>query len=97
MSEPQPVPLNAKFGNDFVTQLALVMSNDTMTDVADKVAQHSVGKRLRARDVAKVVVYDGRVIPSDLTVEQAGIPPLACVLVEWADMVQAGAMNDGAS
>jgi Toluene-4-monooxygenase system protein B (TmoB) len=97
VNEPQPVPLNAKFGNDFVTQLALVMSNDTMTDVADKVAQHSVGKRLRARDVAKVVVYDGQVIPSDLTVEQAGIPPLACVFVEWADMVDAHSVEDGAS
>ncbi|MEY2443701.1 MAG: toluene monooxygenase system protein [Ilumatobacteraceae bacterium] len=87
MSEPQPVPLNALFGNDFVTQLALVMSNDTMTDVAEKVAHHSVGKRLEPRDVPKVVIFDGRVIPADTTVEQASIPPLACIVVEWADRI----------
>ena len=46
MADPQPVPINAKFDDDFVTQLVVVLDTDTMQDVAAKVAHHVVGKRL---------------------------------------------------
>ena len=45
MAEPQPVPINAMFQDDFVTQLALVLDTDTMDEVATKVAHHVVGRR----------------------------------------------------
>ena len=39
MPDPQPVPINAKFDDDFVTQLVVVLNTDTMREVAAKVAQ----------------------------------------------------------
>ena len=44
MPDPQPVPINAKFDEEFVTQLVVVLDTDTMREVAAKVAQHVVGK-----------------------------------------------------
>lgn len=85
--EPQPVPVNARFANDFVTQLVLVLTSDTMTEVAEKVAHHVVGRRLKDRGVDKLVRFEGRSLPPDITVEEAGIEPLALVYVEWADEV----------
>jgi toluene-4-monooxygenase system protein B len=38
MADPQPVPINAKFDDDFVTQLVVVLDTDTMREVAAKVA-----------------------------------------------------------
>jgi toluene monooxygenase system protein B len=83
MAEPQPVPINAMFEDDFVTQLALVLDTDTMTVVAEKVAQHVIGKRQPPRDAPMVVRYQGRVVPADVTVAEAGIGPLQNVYVEW--------------
>ena len=83
MAEPQPVPINAMFEDDFVTQLALVLDTDTMTEVAEKVAHHVIGKRQPPRDAAMVVRYQGRVVPADITVAEAGIGPLQNVYVEW--------------
>src|SRR6516165_251462 len=76
MPEPQPVPINAKFDDDFVTQLVVVLDTDTMREVAAKVAHHAVSKRLPARDADMVVRYQGRELPSDMTVTEAGIEPL---------------------
>jgi toluene monooxygenase system protein B len=85
MPEPQPVPINAKFDDDFVTQLVVVLDTDTMREVAAKVAHHVVGKRLPARDADMVVRYQGRELPSDVTVTEAGIEPLQDVYVDWAE------------
>src|SRR5205809_2884720 len=83
MPDPQPVPINAKFDDDFVTQLVVVLDTDTMREVAAKVAHHVVGKRLPARDADMVVRYQGRDLPSDMTVADAGIAPLQNVNVDW--------------
>ncbi|MGH2578021.1 MAG: toluene-4-monooxygenase system B family protein [Actinomycetota bacterium] len=85
MAEPQPVPINAMFQDDFVTQLALVLDTDTMTEVAEKVAHHVVGKRQPKREAAMVVRYQGRVLPAGMTVSEAGIGPLQNVYVDWAE------------
>lgn len=85
MPEPQPVPINARFDEDFVTQLVLVTSADTMQEVAEKVAYHVVGRRLPPRDAPMVIRYRGRELPADMTVEEAGIEPLQNVYVNWAD------------
>ena len=85
MPDPHSVPINAKFGDDFVTQLVVVLDTDTMREVAAKVAQHVVGKRQPARDAAMVVRYQGRSLPPDVTVAEAGITPMQNVYVDWAE------------
>jgi toluene monooxygenase system protein B len=85
MPEPQTVPINAKFGDDFITQLVFVLDTDTMRDVAAKVAQHVVGKRQPARDAGMVVRYEGRSLPPDITVAEAGIARLQNVYVDWVE------------
>jgi len=81
--EPQPVPINAMFENDFVTQLAVVLDTDTMDEVAAKVAHHVVGRRQPDRGLPMVVKFNGKVVPAGTTVAEAGIAPLQNVYVEW--------------
>jgi toluene monooxygenase system protein B len=85
MPEPQPVPINARFDNDFVTQLVLVLDTDTMREVAEKVAHHVVGRRITPRDAPMVVRYRGHELAPDITVRDAGIAPLQNVYVDWAE------------
>ena len=83
MSEPRPVPINAKFGDDFVTQLVVVTTADTMAEVAQKVAHHSVGKRLPPQDRDLVVYCEGRAAARDATVTEVGIKPFQHVFVDY--------------
>jgi toluene monooxygenase system protein B len=83
MPDPQSVPINAKFEDDFITQLVFVLDTDTMREVAAKVAQHVVGKRQPARDAGMVVRYQGRSLPPDITVAEAGIAPMQNLYVDW--------------
>lgn len=85
MPDPQPVPVNAKFDDDFVTQLILVLDTDTMQEVAAKVAHHVVGKRLPDKHLPMAVRYQGRELPADMTVAQAGIGPLQNIYVDWVE------------
>jgi toluene monooxygenase system protein B len=85
MPDPQPVPINAKFHDDFVTQLIVVLDTDTMREVATKVAQHVVGKRLPKRDADMVVRYQGRDLSPDMTVAEVGIAPLQNVYIDWVE------------
>jgi toluene monooxygenase system protein B len=85
MPEPQPVPINAMFQDDFVTQLVLVLDSDTVEEAARKVAAHVVGRRVPPRDCGLVVRFDGRVVPGDVTVADSGISALDIVNVGWAE------------
>ena len=76
---------DSTFDDDFVTQLVLVLDTDTMREVAAKVAQHVVGKRLPKRDADMVVRYQGRDLSPDITVAEAGIAPLQNVYVDWVE------------
>jgi toluene-4-monooxygenase system protein B len=84
-NNPQPIPINAKFEGDFVTQLVVVLDTDTMREVAAKTAHHVVGKRLPKRDADMVVSYQERELPPDMTVIEAGIAPFQSVFVDWAE------------
>jgi toluene monooxygenase system protein B len=84
-AEPQPVPVNALFGSDFVSLLVLVMTSDTMTQVAEKVAANVIGKRVARRDAPMAVYYRDRRVPDDWTVERAGITPMQFVLVDYVE------------
>ena len=68
-----------------MTQLVVVLDTDTMREVAAKTAHHVVGKRLPKRDADMVVSYQGRELPPDMTVTEAGIAPLQNVFVRWAE------------
>jgi toluene monooxygenase system protein B len=80
---PQPVPLNAVFATDFVQILVAVTTASTMAEVAAAVAHHVEGKRVRARPFPKVVIHNGRKLPAETTVAEAGIAPLDHVAVEY--------------
>ena len=83
-ADGQPVPINAFFQDDFVTQLVIVLDTDTIDEAALKVAAQVVGRRVAPRDAGLVVRFDGKVVPGDVTVTDAGIGPLDIVSVGWA-------------
>lgn len=85
MAEPELVPLNGIFADDYSQLLIPVMSNETVADLAQKVAYHSEGKRVRKRDTEKVVYHESRVVPMHLTVAEAGIKALDHVRVDYKD------------
>jgi hypothetical protein len=80
----QPVPVNALFEDDFVTQLVVVRDTDTVDQAARKVAAQVVGRRVPPRDAGLVVRLDGMAIPGDVTVAESGISALDVVNVGWA-------------
>lgn len=80
---PQLVPLNAIFATDFVEILVPVTTANTMREVAEAVAHHVEGRRVRALPHPKVVIYQGERLPPELTVAEAGLRPLDHVTVEY--------------
>jgi toluene monooxygenase system protein A len=81
---PNPVPVNALFGSDFVSQLVLLMSNDTVSDAARRVAHHAVGRRVAPRQDRIALWLDGQPVPDHVTVAEAGISPFQFVYVDYA-------------
>jgi toluene monooxygenase system protein B len=82
---PELVPLNAIFATDFVQILVPVTTANTMNEVAAAVAHHVEGKRVRGRPFPKVVIHNGRKLPGEMTVAEAGIAPLDHIAVEYDD------------
>ncbi len=80
---PQPWPVNAKFGGDFVTQLVLGMSNMTVDELAQAVASHVIGKRLPAEDLPMQVTYEGKVLDGSTLVSESGIVPVTNIYVDY--------------
>ena len=77
------VPLHAVFATDFVAILVEVTTDSTMAEVAEAVAVHVEGKRVRALPFEKVVLHRGRRVPSSLTVAQAGFKALDHITIEY--------------
>jgi toluene monooxygenase system protein B len=90
VSEALSIPVNAKFGNDFVMHVIVVNTADTMAEVAQKVAYHSVGKRVRPQDRDMVVYYEGRAVANNESVSQVGIGPFQHIFVDYASNPQGG-------
>ena len=80
---PQLVPLNAIFASDFVEILVPVTTATTMRELAEAVAHHVEGRRVRALPHPKVVFYQGERLSPDLTVAEVGLRPLDHVTVEY--------------
>ena len=83
MRSTELVPLHAVFATDVIAILVTVTTDSTMAQVADAVAAHVEGKRVRALPFDKIVIHHGRRLPSSLTVAQAGFKPLDHVTVEY--------------
>ena len=83
--EAEPVPVNAMFGSNFVTQLVVLLDTNTVDEAARKVAAQVVRRRVPPRDAGLVVRLDGRVVPGDVTVAESGISALDLVNVGWAE------------
>jgi toluene monooxygenase system protein B len=77
------VPVNARFDEDFITRLTMVLPTDTMHEVARKVAAPVVGRRVPNRDAGMAVRHHGRVLPAEMTVAEAGIKPFQSIFVDW--------------
>ncbi|MGF6767779.1 toluene monooxygenase system protein B [Paraburkholderia sp. GAS199] len=84
-AQQTPLPINAHFIGDIVTQLVFVLDTDTIAQVADKIAEHVVGIRVARRDAPMVVYFNGAALPMGETVGSAGIRPLHCLTVRYAE------------
>jgi toluene monooxygenase system protein B len=78
-------PLVSNFENDFVIQLLPVDTDDTMDQVAEKAAFHSVARRmweLPEGTVLRVREQDApEPLARDTTVLASGLGPMACIVV----------------
>ena len=90
MAGPRLFPIYGRFVGDFVPHLVSALTSDTMPELAEKVAVHSVGRRLPARPGERYeVLLDGKVIPDQVTlgelVAERRLPPLSWFDVRWRD------------
>jgi Toluene-4-monooxygenase system protein B (TmoB) len=78
------VPIYGRFIGDFAAHLVAVDSEDTIADVAAKIAAHSIGRRLPAEAAGSYeVLIDGRVIPAEVRVSHLSLQPLHWIDVRW--------------
>jgi toluene monooxygenase system protein B len=76
-------PIYGRFVGDFVPHLVAADTEDSMDAVAEKVAVHSVDRRVPRPDGHKGydVYLDGRLIPASTTLGELGLVPL-----QWLDV-----------
>lgn len=79
-----PMPVVGHFRGDFLYGLVLIEDTDPIPEVARKCAEHSVGRRVPEQDAPLRVEYDGHVVDDGLTAAEAGIAPMAEVIVSYA-------------
>ncbi|MBT9282563.1 MAG: toluene-4-monooxygenase system B family protein [Hydrogenibacillus schlegelii] len=79
------VPLAAAHKEDFVVLVVPVEDTDTIAQVAQKIAVHTVGIRVKPRNKPLQVMHNGRVVPDHLTVAEAGIRPMDYVEVSYVE------------
>ncbi len=81
-------PLYSNFQGDFVPQLVLVDSEDTMDQVAQKCAYHSVGRRVAPQPTKILRVRQHRaanLYPRDMRVTDSGLRATETIDVIFAD------------
>ncbi len=78
-----PFPIYGRFAGDFLPHLVAVDTDDTMDQVAEKVAVHSVDRRVPRPASASGydVLLDGQVVAPATTLGELGIVPL-----QWLDV-----------
>jgi|TARA_R110002074_G_scaffold402194_1_gene604398 toluene monooxygenase system protein B len=81
-------PINSNFEGDFVTQLIPVDTGDTMDQVAEKCAYHSVGRRVAPQPdkIMRVRLHQtSETYPRDMKVSDAGWRPTETLDIIFAD------------
>ena len=78
-------PIIGRFEGDFVPHLCPVDTEDRMPVIAEKVAVHSVGRRVppNPKSQGYEVLVDGEVIDDDKTLGELNLAPLYWVDVRW--------------
>jgi hypothetical protein len=77
-------PIYGRFIGDFAAHLVAVDTEDTIGEVAAKIAAHSIGRRLPAEPAGGYeVLVDGRVIPADIRLGDLSPRPLQWIDVRW--------------
>lgn len=71
-----PFPVQGITEGDFVVVLCLVDSEQPMSEVAQAIAHHGVGKRVAPQDRPLRVRYQGDLLPDDATIESIGCAPM---------------------
>jgi toluene monooxygenase system protein B len=77
-------PVQGFVDGDFVIVLALVDDTDPMPVVAEKIAHHSVGKRVAAQDRPMRVKLRGELVADEATLSSIGAAPLDVLEVVYA-------------
>jgi len=81
-------PIMSNFERDFVIQLVAVDTEDTMDQVAEKCAHHSLNRRVRPQQdkVLRVRRHeDGKIFPRDMKVSEAGLRPTETLDILFMD------------
>jgi len=81
-------PIHSNFERDFVIQLVPVDTEDTMDQVAEKCAHHSINRRVRPQPgkVLRVRKHeDGTLFPRDMTIADSGIRPTETLDILFMD------------
>jgi hypothetical protein len=78
------LPIYGRFIGDFAAHLVAVDDEDTIGEVAAKIAAHSVRRRLPAESAGSYeVLIDGRLIPPEVRVSHLSLRPLHWIDVRW--------------
>lgn len=81
-------PIHSNFEKDFVIQLVPVDTEDTMDQVAEKCAYHSINRRVVPvpDKVMRVRRHeDGKIFPRDMRVADAGLRPTETLDIVFMD------------
>ncbi len=81
-------PIHSNFERDFVIQLVPVDTDDTMDQVAEKCAHHSINRRVRPQPdkVLRIRHHEnGTLFPRSMTVAESGIRPTETLDVLFMD------------
>jgi hypothetical protein len=78
-------PITGRFEGDLMPQLVAVDDEDTLAVVAEKIAYHSVGRRVAPSQTGQTmeVLIDGKVVEAGRKLKDTGIVPLYWVDVRW--------------
>jgi len=77
------MPVIAQFRGDFLYSLVLIEDSDTIAEVAEKSAAHSVGRRVRRRARPLRVEYHGRVLDPGKSAAEEGVAPMEELVVYY--------------
>ena len=82
-------PLSSNFEDDFVLQLVPVDTENTMDEVAEACAVHSLNRRVAPREGKILRVRrssDGTVFPRDMKLGEAGLMPTETLDIIFSDV-----------